>query len=566
MSNQSEFKEYAWYKHYDAGVPRHIPYHGEDLFTLLKQKATEKPQVPALMFFGKATSYKDLYEKITRCMVSLHQLGIRKGDKVALLLPNCPQYVISYYAILGVGATVVPVNPLSTETELAFLFKDAGVRLAIALDLLAGRLEKVRDTLRREGLTGILEHTFYTSLREELPFPLNVLYPLKNKLSPEAKKRIQGARRFKELQQSPVTGLPPAKWDVEQDLAVLLYTGGTTGKPKGVMLSQKNLVVNAYQCRSWIDFNDHDRILAVLPIFHGFGMSVCMNASLISGGTCILLPRFSVDDMLKAIQRYRPTIFAGVPTMYIGMLNHDNFSKYDLSSLRGCFVGAAPLPLEVKEQFEKITGGRLLEGYGLTEAVTAICCNPFKGINKSGSIGIPFADTVITVRDIETGTRDLPPGEIGELVIQGPTLMLGYYNRPEETQEALRGGWLYTGDLGYMDEDGYFYIVDRKKDLIITGGFNVYPKEVEDVLYRHPAVAEACVIGVPDDYAGEKVKAFVKLKEGAAATEQEIIAFCREHLTRYKVPKEVELVEDLPKSPIGKILKKELRQRQRIPS
>src|SRR5690606_9995299 len=218
------------------------------------QKVLEKSNVPALVFFGKETTYKELFDKISRCMASLHQLGIRKGDKVALLLPNCPQYVISYYAILGVGATVVPVNPLSTETELAFLFKDAGVRLAIALDRLAGRLEKVRDTLRREGLTGILEHTFYTSLREELPFPLNVLYPLKNKLSPEAKKRIQGARRFKELQQSPVTGLPPAKWDVEQDLAVLLYTGGTTGKPKGVMLSQKNLVVNAFQCRSWIDF------------------------------------------------------------------------------------------------------------------------------------------------------------------------------------------------------------------------------------------------------------------------------------------------------------------------
>lgn len=566
MSNQSELKDYLWLKHYDKGVPKHIAYPEQDLFTLFKQKVAEQPQVTALMFFGKETGYRQLLDKIHSCMEAMNNLGIKKGDKVALLLPNCPQYVISYYAILGLGATVVPVNPLSTETELSYIFQDAGVRMAISLDLLAGRLEGVRDKLHGEGHKNLLEYTFYTSVKEELPFPLNVLYPLKNKPSLEAKKRLGSVRKFQELLKPLGAGAKTVKWDLENDLAVLIYTGGTTGKPKGVMLSQKNLVANAYQCRSWIDVNDKDRMLAVLPIFHGFGMSVCMNAGLLAGSTIILLPRFGTDDLLKAIQRYRPTIFAGVPTMYIGMLNHADLSKYDLSSLRGCFVGAAPLPLEVKEQFEKLTGGRLLEGYGLTEAVTAICCNPFNGINKSGSIGIPFADTVITIRDLETGLRELPPGEIGELVVQGPTLMLGYYNRPEETQEALRGGWLYTGDLGYMDQDGYFYIVDRKKDMIITGGFNVYPKEVEDVLYRHPAVEEACVIGVPDTYAGEKVKAFVKLKEGAVATEQDLIDYCREHLTKYKVPREVELVAELPKSAIGKILKKELRQQHRIPS
>lgn len=566
MSNQSEFKEYPWFRHYDQGVPHHIPYPDQDVFALLQAKVAERPQVTALLFFGKETSYRQLMDKINSCMEAMQRLGIKKGDKVALLLPNCPQYVISYYAIMGLGAVVVPVNPLSTETELVYIFRDGSVRMAIALDLLAGRLEKVRDQLHGEGRKDLLEFTFYTSIKEELPFPLNVLYPLKNKTSPEAQKRLAGARQFKELLKSTGTGIKAVKWDIDKELAVLIYTGGTTGKPKGVMLSQRNLVANAYQCRSWIDVDDKDRMLVVLPIFHGFGMSVCMNSGLLAGSTLILLPRFGTDDLLKAIQRYQPTIFAGVPTMYIGMLNHPQLSKYDLSSLRGCFVGAAPLPLEVKERFEKLTGSRLLEGYGLTEAVTAICCNPFNGINKSGSIGIPFADTVIAIRDLESGLQELPPGEIGELVVQGPTLMLGYYNRPEETQEALRGGWLNTGDLGYMDEDGYFYIVDRKKDLIITGGFNVYPKEVEDVLYRHPAVEEACVIGVPDDYAGEKVKAFVKLKEGATATEKELIDFCREHLTKYKVPREIELAAELPKSAIGKILKKELRQQQRIPS
>jgi long-chain acyl-CoA synthetase len=301
-------------------------------------------------------------------------------------------------------------------------------------------------------------------------------------------------------------------------------------------------------------------MMGLLPIFHGFGMSVGMNTAIISGATCILLPRYDLEELLKAIHRFRPTLFAGVPTIYNAMINHPRLARYNLSSLRACYVGAAPLSPEIKLRFEELTGARLMEGYGLTEAVTAICANPYRGINKTGSIGIPFPDVVIKVMDAETGQKDLPPGEVGELVTRCKEVMLGYYNRPGETAEVLKEGWLYTGDLGYMDEEGYFYIVDRKKDLIITGGFNVYPREVEDVLYQHPGVNETSVIGVPDKYRGETVKAFVTLKEGCDTSAEEIVLFCRQHLLPYKVPRQVEICRELPKSAIGKILKKTLRE------
>ena len=519
-----------------------------------------KPRGRALIFFGRTVTYSQLGRYAESLAASLRKAGIKEGDRVALLLPNCPQYVISFYGIMIAGATVVPVNPLSTETELLHIFKDGGVRAAISLDLLAGRLESVRDSFREAGESCLLERTYYTSVKDFLPFPLNILFPLRQKMSPEIKKRLSASGRFMDLLESTPEPFPNPDVDIYCDPAVIIYTGGTTGKPKGVMLSHYALVVNASQCIAWANVSPEDRMMALLPIFHGFGMSVGMNTAIISGATCILLPRYDLEELLKAIHRFRPTLFAGVPTIYNAMINHPGLVRYNLSSLRACYVGAAPLSPEIKLRFEELTGARLMEGYGLTEAVTAICANPYRGINKTGSIGIPFPDVVIKVMDAETGQKDLPPGEVGELVTRCKEVMLGYYNRPGETAEVLKEGWLYTGDLGYMDEEGYFYIVDRKKDLIITGGFNVYPREVEDVLYQHPDVNETSVIGVPDKYRGETVKAFVTLKEGCDTSAEEIILFCRQHLLPYKAPRQVEICRELPKSAIGKILKKTLRE------
>lgn len=555
----------------DKGVPLYLSYPDGSLDEQFLSTVEKYPEETALLFFGSKISYEGLGNAVQQLARALSELGIHPGDRVALLLPNCPQYVISYYAILHVGGVAVPVNPLSTESELLHIFRDAQVRVVMSLDLLAGKLEKVRDTCRLSEEPQLLEYTFYTSLNEFMPFPLKLFYPLTRKLSSEAKTRLKKAKRWNDLlftdydlfsKHSPTnhTQLKVKHRDMYNDLAVLIYTGGTTGKPKGVMLSHFSLVANACQAAAWVEMNESDRLLTVLPVFHGFGMSVCMNAPLISGASCILVPRFNQNDLLRAIHRFRPTLFAGVPTMYISLNNHPRLERYDLSSLRGCFVGAAPLAPEVKRRFESLTGSKLMEGYGLTEAVTALCANPYQGINKTGSIGIPFPDVQIQIRDIDSGERELPPHEVGELALTCPELMLGYYNRPDETAYALRNGWLYTGDLGYRDEDGYFYIVDRKKDMIITGGFNVYPREVEDVLYEHPAVKEACVIGVPDDYHGERVMAFVSLKEDETANDKELISFCRQSLLPYKVPQTIEIRSDLPKTAIGKILRRALRE------
>ena len=551
---------FPWTKHYDSEVAITLKYPEVTLDELFRQSVKTHAEAIALIFFGQEMRYNQLGRYVNSLATSLKNLGLQQGDRVALLLPNCPQYVMSYYAILSIGAVVVPVNPLSTEPELLHIFRDGQVRVAICLDLLAGRLENVRETCHTAGEHHLLEHTFYTALNEFMPFPIKALYRLSRKISKEAKARLPRCEWFKALYRRDPQLISAAKLDLHHDAALLIYTGGTTGKPKGVMLSHYALVANATQGVAWVQMGNKDRLLAVLPIFHGFGMSVCMNAPLISGASCVLIPRFNVDDILKGIHRYHPTLFAGVPTMYIGLINHPRLAHYNLSSLRGCFVGAAPLAPEVKRQFEELTDSKLMEGYGLTEAVTALCANPYRGINKTGSVGIPFPDVTMRIRDIETGEIDLLPLKIGEIVLRGPDVMLGYYNRPQETASTIRDGWLYTGDMGYMDEDGYFFIVDRKKDMIITGGFNVYPREVEDVLYQHPAVKEASVIGIPDDYKGERVKAFITLRDGATIKEPEIITFCKEHLMLYKVPQQVEIRTELPMTAIGKILKRALRE------
>ena len=359
--------------------------------------------------------------------------------------------------------------------------------------------------------------------------------------------------------------LPPPSVEVNPDeVALLQYTGGTTGFSKGAMLTHRNLVADVLQCVSWNQdaVRGQERMLAVLPFFHVYGMTVAMNEAIELAATIILLPRFNVDDALEAINLYQPTRFPGVPTMYMAIMNHPQVNKYNISSIRVCSSGSAPMPIEAQKRFEELTGAKISEGYGLTEASPVTHANPFLGKRKIGSIGLPRPDVDAKIVDLETGEKDLPPGEEGELCIRGPQVMKGYWNRPEETSKALRNGWLYTGDIGRMDEEGYFYIVDRKKDMIICSGYNVYPREIEEVLYQHPKIQEACIVGVPDPYRGETVKAFVVLKEKEQATAEEIIEFCQKNMAKYKVPTSVEFRQELPKSHVGKVLRKILREEE----
>lgn len=543
-----------WLKNYPEGVRSSLEYPKKRLDAFLDEAAAEAPNALATVFFGARMTYGQLSTEVNRLAAALAALGIKKGDRVAVMLPNCPQAIISYFAPLKLGAVVVQTNPLYVERELEFQLKDSGAETLIALDALYPRIAAVKAStpLKRIVLTRISDY---------FPFLLKLLYPLKQRR--EGTKPVippdSDVFWFDRLVKSYPPKPPVVEVDVEEDLALLQYTGGTTGTAKGAILTHFNLVANVLQTREWFPQArvGEERILGVLPFFHVYGMTTCMNLAMVLRAAMILLPRFVVDDVLKAVQKYRPTLFPGAPTMYVAINNHPEVSKYDISSISACLSGAAPLPVEVQERFEELTGGRLVEGYGLTEASPVTHCNPIFGRRKNGTIGIPFPDTDCKITDVETG-EELPVGMPGELCIRGPQVMKGYWNRPEETSQALRDGWLHTGDIAQVDEDGYFSIVDRKKDLIIAGGYNIYPREVEEVLYEHPKIKEAAVVGVPDEYRGETVKAFVVLKQGEEATAEEIIAFCREKMAKYKAPTLVEFRSDLPKSMVGKVIRRKL--------
>jgi long-chain acyl-CoA synthetase len=546
--------ERPWYRFYDEGVPRSMEYPEKTLPDLLRETAAKYPEKTATVFFGGQLAYGELKRQVDALAASLAGLGVKKGDRVAVMLPNCPQTIISAYAVFTLGAVAVMTNPLYVERELGINWGDAGVRTAIILDRLWPRVQKVRQQV---GLKDVV----VTGVQDYLPFPKNWFYPLKARLDKTwiSIGREKGVLFFKELVAG--GGIPPRVELSSSDLACLQYTGGTTGTPKGAMLTHRNLVCNLsqYLCLFLDRLQEgEERFLAVMPFFHAYGLTALMNACISKGWAMILIPRFDLDSMMRAIEKYRVTMFLGVPTMYTAILNYPK--AVDIGSIKGCFSGAAPLPVEVMETFEKRTGGRIGEGYGLTEASPITHVNPIYGKRKSGSVGLPIPDTDAKIMDVETGTRDLPVGEMGEIVIKGPQVMQGYWNRPEETAQTIRDGWLYTGDIGKMDEQGYFYILDRKKDMIIAGGYNIYPREVEEVLYEHPKILEAAVIGVPDPYRGETVKAFVVLKPGERAIPEEMIAFCRERLAVYKVPRLIEFRETLPKTMIGKVLRKELRE------
>jgi len=545
--------EKPWLKHYEEGVPHTLEYPQKILSVLLQEVAEKHGEKPAIFFFGRILTFDQLNCLIDRFAAILHHLGIGKGDRVAIVLPNLPQYPIVHYAIMRLGAVIVPVNPLYVERELKYQLNDSGAKAAIVLNLVYPRLKAIRAETS-------LENIIVTSVKDYLPPLLKLLYRFKERKKGTVArvKKEPGVHFFMELMKQKLPSAPEVKVSVN-DVAMFLYTGGTTGVSKGTVLTHENLVANAFQTRSWVsDIRDGEEvILSALPFFHSYGMTTCMHLSLVCHSKALLVPRFDTRQVLKLVQKHRVTIFPGVPTMYIAINNYPDVNKYDLSSIRACISGGAALPVEVQRQFERLTGGRLVEGYGLSEASPVTHANPLYGLRKEGSIGVPFPSTEAKIVDLET-CEDLPVGEIGELAVRGPQVMQKYWNRPEETQQTLRDGWLLTGDVARMDEDGYFYIVDRKKELIITSGFNVYPREIEEVLFQHPKVAEAAVIGVPDAHRGEVIKAYVVVKEGKTATTEEIISFCQGKLARFKIPKIVEFRPELPKSMIGKVLRRVL--------
>ncbi|CAH8243864.1 long-chain fatty acid--CoA ligase [Paenibacillus melissococcoides] len=548
--------ERPWVRHYPEEVAPAADYPKHNVAQLLIQAAVQYPNRTAVHFMGANLSYQQLLDAAYRFANGLHALGIKSGDRVALMLPNCPHMVIAYYGSLLAGAVVVMTNPLYMEGELIHQLNDVGAKVIVTLDML---LPRVRQVKRSTPLTYLI----CGSLRDYLPLPLRFLYPLKAKKEGHSLHipNEPGLFRFKSWLKSSTPQPVLCPVDAENDIAMLQYTGGTTGTAKGVMLTHYNLVANTVQTANWCykANRGEERFLAVLPCFHVFGLTVLLNQAMHLAGELVLLPRFDTLQVLAAIQKKKITVFPGAPTMYIAINHHKEVQRFDLSSVKVCVSGSAALPLEVQERFEALTGGRLIEGYGLTEASPVTHANPIWGLRKTGTIGIPFPDTDAKVVHPEP----LPPGEIGELAVKGPQVMKGYWNRPEDTAAVLKDGWLLTGDMAKMDEDGYFMIVDRKKDMINASGFKVYPRDVEEMLFEHPAVKEAVVIGVPDPYRGETVKAFIVRAEGAGTTAEELEAWCRERLAAYKVPRLYEFREELPKTMVGKVLRRRLAEDER---
>ncbi len=540
-----------WLKSYDKEVSPNLHYEPAPLFTYLDRNVQKTPHNIAISFNKWNISYKHLGQLSENLAANLHMAGLRKGDKVALMLPNTPQAIISYWGVLKAGGVVVMTNPLYMEKEIEHHFSDSGARFLIILDLLWPKIEPGFQTFP-------LEKVFVTSIADCLKFPLNLLYKLKQKKEKKAQPIpfSQAVRPWKNLLKKRRKFQRPAVKPT--DIAMLQYTGGTTGISKGVMLTHANLGANVKQCETVL----HDlsgkkhTVLGVLPYFHIYGLTVCVNFATALGATLAPFPRFVPGELLQAIDRLKPTIFPCAPAIFTALLQQKNIRQYDLSSIQYCISGSAPIPVEVINQFRELTGAEIVEGFGLTEASPITHLNPLRGKRKPGSIGLPFPGTDAAIVDMEVGSIPVPQGKIGELVIRGPQVMRGYWQRPDETATALRNNWLYTGDIAYMDEEGYFFIVDRKKDMIITGGYNVYPREIDEVLYEHPKVQEAVSLGIPSKTRGEQIKAYIVPKPDAELTQEEIIQFCRQKLASYKVPRKVEFRNELPKSMVGKVLRR----------
>ncbi|GCF06438.1 long-chain-fatty-acid--CoA ligase [Dictyobacter arantiisoli] len=559
---------YPWLHHYDAGVPRQLDIPERSLTSILDNAAKNYPHQTAFIYYGNRISYAQFSNLANRFAIELQRLGVQKGDRVAIALPNIPQFPIAFFGTLRVGAVAVPTNPLYTEREMQHQLADSGAKVLVVLD----RFYPIVRNIRQQTS---LEQIIVTSPADFLPPLLQKLYPL----SLRGTKQPQLPLTKREVAQDPgLHFMQPflksrTKGGIElfhlpvhiqgNDLAILQYTGGTTGLSKGAMLTHRNVLANAMQTRYWVPrVKDGTEItLCVTPLFHAYGLTVGMNLSILAAATMVLLPQFKAKDVLEAVHRYHPSMFPGIPTMYVAIMREAEKHPEYLKSVKYCISGASPLAAKIQADFEKITSGKLVEGYGLSEAAPVTHCNPLSDQCRNGSIGLPVPDVEAAIINSITGTS-LPAGEVGEIVVKGPNIMQGYWQRTTETQEMFINGWMRTGDIGKMDEDGFFYVVERAKDMIIASGFNVYPREIEEVLFQHPAIAEAAVAGVPDSYRGETVAAFIVLKEGFTPSEkleQEIVLFCKQQLAAYKVPKRLEFRDQLPKSIIGKVLRRELR-------
>jgi long-chain acyl-CoA synthetase len=546
--------EKIWLKSYAKSVPGEIVFDPITLPEALSRTAGKYPDNTALIFHGTKIKFRQLDEMVSRFASALEALGVKPGDKVSLLLPNLVQIVVAIYGVMRVGGIAVMNNPLYTDRELEHQYNDSDSKFLISMDKLLPRMINLRQ---KTGITKIVS----CHIRDYLPFPLKQLFPFVKKEmhlnTPSAPDVYEFTDLIKKypLQKSP----QKASWD---DPAFLLYTGGTTGVSKGVQLTHGNLCANVQQCGTWFpDFEPGGEVvMGCLPFFHSFGMTTAMNMAIYYGWANVLIPKPEPKAILEGIHKYKVTYMPAVPTLYNGMINFPELKKYDITSIKGCFSGGAPLPMETIKKFEALTGSQICEGYGLTESSPVVHINPYGAKTKPGTIGVPICNTDCKIVDVDDFNKEITnPGEPGEICLKGPQIMTGYINRPDETALTLRDGWLLTGDIAIFDEDGFFSIVDRKKDMIISGGFNIYPRDVDEVLFSHPKILEACAIGVPDSYSGERIKAFVVLKESETSNEEEIIEFCRQNLVKYKVPKYVEFVDELPKSAIGKILRKELR-------
>ena len=551
-----------WHRSYDGGVPPDIEWEEIPLPGILERSARAHGDAPAVIFLNCRLTYRQLKEEVDRFATALAGLGVTRETRVAIQLPNLPQTVIAYYATLSLGAQAVMTNPLYVEREITHQWNDAGCAVAVVADFVfEGRIRGIRHELP-------VKRYIIASIPEYLRFPLNLLAPIKlRKTRPPSIAKVEpdeGIRFMKTLIRTTPPD-PPKVALAMDDLALLQYTGGTTGLSKGAMLTHRNLSYNAQQVGAW--FTDatpgREVCLAALPYFHVFGMTVSMNYPVLVAAAMVLMPNpRDISQMAKAIATHRVTMFPGVPAMFNAINNFPGVDTVDLSSVTSCFSGSAPLPTDVLERFERLTGSKIVEGFGLTETSPVTHTNPLKGTRKIGSIGVPVPGTDAKVVDLANGVTEVPTGTEGELIIKGPQVMKGYWNKPDATRDMIRDGWLYTGDIAMVDPDGYFFIVGRQKDMILAGGYNIYPDEVDRVLMGHPAVLEAATIGLPDQKRGETVKSFVVLKTGQAATTEELIEYCRKELAAYKIPRQMEFRAELPKSAVLKILRRELRDQE----
>ena len=552
---------HAWLRRYPKDVDWTMAAAPRPLFSLIEQAAAEYPDRPCTNFLGHSLTYREIADLVDRAAAGLQALGVIKGTKVGLFLPNSPTFVVYYFAVLKAGGVVVNYNPLYSLDELTFQVKDSETELMVTLDLKI-LFEKVERLLTDKVLKGAVVCSF-PALLPATKAVLFKLFKSKELARPKTSPARDIIRLEAEVLADPET-FTPVPIDPETDIAVLQYTGGTTGTPKGAMLTHANVYLNVEQIVAWAPtlVPGQEKVLAVLPFFHVFAMTVVLNLGVRIAAEQILMPRFTLAGALDLITKHRPTLMPGVPTLFNAILNHPSIKSYDLTSLKFCISGGAALPLEVKERFEAVTACALVEGYGLSEASPVVTCNPLDGPVKSGSIGLPLPGTLVSLRDLTDPTREVPQGERGEVCVAGPQVMKGYWNRPQETQDQFVGEFVRTGDVGVMDEEGFFFIVDRIKDLIICSGYNVYPRRVEEALYEHAAVEEVIVIGIADKYRGEAPKAFVKLKEGEEATKAILMKHLEAKLSKIEMPADIEFRDKLPRTMIGKLSKKELKEEE----